>query len=93
VLVPVNWIYDYAVLTKRVGSTVYMNGSAVSHVGIIPIDAQWEVGRISVPDGVHAFTGTSPFGIVIVGYDSYDSYAYPGGLNMQINQSHELILG
>ena len=84
VLVPINWIYDYAVLTKRVGSTVYMNGVAVPQSAFIPIDAQWEVGRISVPDGVHAFTGTSPFGIVIVGYDSYDSYAYPGGLNMQI---------
>jgi len=84
VLVPVNWIYDYAVLTKRVGSTVYMNGTAVQQSAFIPIDGQWEVGRITVPDGVHAFTGTSPFGIVIVGYDSYDSYAYPGGLNMQI---------
>ncbi|MBU1413784.1 hypothetical protein KKC22_19895, partial [Myxococcota bacterium] len=89
VLVPVNWIYDYAILIKPAGASVTMDGTAVAGGSFIPISdgvnpVQWEVARIPVPDGVHAFTGTEPFGIVIVGYDSYDSYAYPGGLNMQI---------
>ncbi len=86
VLVPVNWIYDYAILVKPVGSTVNMDGNPVAQGAFIPTGdgLAWEVARISVPDGVHTFTGTAPFGIVIVGYDSYDSYAYPGGLNMQI---------
>jgi len=86
VLVPVNWIYDYAILIKPVGSTVNLNGTPVAQGSFIPVadGLEWEVARIAVPDGVHAFTGTAPFGIVIVGYDSYDSYAYPGGMNLQI---------
>jgi len=89
VLVPVNWIYDYVILVKPPAATVYMDGNPVSQASFVQINdginpVQWEVGRISVADGVHAFTGTDPFGIVIVGYDAYDSYAYPGGLNMQI---------
>ncbi len=86
VLVPVNWIYDHAILVKPPGATVYLNGNPVGQGSFIPVadGLEWEVGRITVPDGVHAFTGTAPFGIVVVGYDSYDSYAYPGGLNMQI---------
>ena len=50
--------------------------------GVHPV--QWEVARVTAGDGVHDLTGSAPFGIVIVGYDAYDSYAYPGGLDQQI---------
>ncbi|MCY1007897.1 hypothetical protein OV079_20530 [Nannocystis pusilla] len=37
-------------------------------------------------DGVHVLTGDQPFGVIVIGYDEYDSYAYPGGLDQkQIN--------
>ena len=89
ILVPVNWIYDYAILIKPVGASIWRGGTLVPQASFIPVfdgvnPAQWEVARIAIPDGIHAFTGTHPFGIIIVGYDSYDSYAYPGGMNMQI---------
>ncbi|MBN2725217.1 MAG: hypothetical protein JXR95_14225 [Deltaproteobacteria bacterium] len=89
VLVPSNWIYDHAILIKPVGSNVLMDGTVVAQSNFTPINdgvnpVEWEVARISVGDGIHTFDGDAPFGIVVLGYDSYDSYAYPGGLNMQI---------
>ncbi|MBU1241378.1 IgGFc-binding protein, partial [Myxococcota bacterium] len=89
VLVPVNWIYDYAILIKPVGSQITMDGGVVAQSSFITINdgvntPMWEVARIAVSDGVHNFEGTAPIGVLIVGYDSYDSYAYPGGLNLQI---------
>ncbi len=35
-------------------------------------------------DGTHVLTGSAPFGVIVSGADSYDSYCYPGGLNQEI---------
>jgi len=35
-------------------------------------------------DGVHVLDGNMPFGVSVTGYDTYDSYAYPGGLNQTV---------
>ena len=86
VLVPANWIYDYMIITKPVGSVVNIDGSPIpqgSFVGV-GVNPQWEVARVPTADGVHSLDGSAPFGVVVVGYDSYDSYAYPGGLDQQI---------
>jgi hypothetical protein len=89
VLVPVNWIYDYFVLIKPVGATIVMDGNPLAQAlfaavgdGINP--AEWEVARLAAGDGLHVLTGSAPFGVIVLGYDSYDSYAYPGGLNQQL---------
>ena len=89
VLVPAAWTYDYMILTKPVGATVNVDGTPVPQSNFIAIDdgvnpVEWEVARISVADGVHSLDGDAPFGVVVLGFDSYDSYAYPGGLNQQI---------
>ena len=85
VLVPSAWNYDYLVLAKKAGDTVSVDGNLVAAANFVQVGStQWEVARISVTDGVHKLTGTAPFGVTILGYDSYDSYAYPGGLNQKI---------
>ncbi|MBW2459164.1 MAG: hypothetical protein JRI68_32000, partial [Deltaproteobacteria bacterium] len=89
VLVPANWIYDYMVLTKPVGATVNVDGNPVPQSQFTAIDdtvnpPQWEVARITSTDGVHTLDGTAPFGVIVLGYDSYDSYAYPGGLDQKL---------
>jgi hypothetical protein len=84
VLVPTTWQTDYFVLTRPGGSEVRVDGTPVSTTWT-PVGASpYEVGRVNVPDGVHVVDGDSPFGIIILGYDPYDSYAYPGGLNLQV---------
>lgn len=35
-------------------------------------------------DGVHVLDGSSPFGVAVSGYDSFDSYSYPGDLGQAV---------
>ena len=85
VLVPLNWVNDFMIITKPVGATVNLDGILVPQSSFTQVGTStWEVARISVTDGVHTLDGTMPFGVIVVGYDSYDSYAYPGGLNQAL---------
>lgn len=91
VLVPSNWNLDWMVLTKKTGSAITLDGVEVDQNVFAPVGpadnpTEWEVGRVPVADGVHTLDGDQAFGVVVLGYDSYDSYAYPGGLDQkQIN--------
>ena len=84
VLVPGTWVNDYFVLTRHTGSTVNIDGAPVSSTWAPAGTSAFEVTRVLVSDGVHVIDGDQPFGVLVVGYDEYDSYAYPGGLNLQI---------
>jgi IgGFc binding protein len=83
VLVPKTWAYDYFVLVRTEGSVVTLDGTDVddgwTHVG----HSKFEVARIPVTDGVHELAASLPLGVIVVGYDSADSYGYPGGLDQQ----------
>ena len=81
VLVPSTWINDVAVLTRHAGAQITMDGTPVDDAAFNPIGSTgYEVARVTIPDGVHLLDGgDSPFQVVIVGYDQYDSYAYLGG--------------
>jgi hypothetical protein len=90
ILTPSNWLYDYLVITKKAGTTVNLDGQPIAQnlftkVGPANNPTEWEVGRVAnLADGVHALDGDQPFGVLILGYDSYDSYAYPGGLDQKV---------
>ncbi len=88
VLVPHTWIIDKMTLTREPGTTILANGVDVDSwptwSEIAPITAGWEVVRIEVTDGPYTLVGNGPFGVQVVGYDDYDSYCYPGGLDQQI---------
>jgi hypothetical protein len=89
VLVPPNWINDFLVVTKPMGSTVELDGNPIPEPSFVAVGPQndpteWQVARIAATDGVHTLEGDQNFGVTVVGYDSYDSYAYPGGLNQQV---------
>ena len=60
---------------------IQVDGVPISDAEFNPVAASgFEVARVAVPDGVHVFDGgTSPFSVIIVGYDQHDSYAYLGG--------------
>jgi len=81
VLVPGTWINDFAVITRPAGAPILLDGVAIPDTSFAPVAATgFEVGRVPVPDGVHVLDGgLEPFSVIIVGYDSYDSYAYLGG--------------
>ena len=87
-LVPGTWVNDYLIITRPVGETVTIDGVSVdawtawSESTAIGTGG-YEAVRLLVADGVHVLEGTMGFGVVVVGFDTYDSYAYPGGLNQE----------
>ncbi|MCA9685716.1 MAG: IgGFc-binding protein, partial [Myxococcales bacterium] len=86
VLVPGTWANDFAVVTRSAGAQISLDGAPISDGLFVAVGAgSYEVARVSVADGVHVLDGgDQPFAVIIVGYDEYDSYAYPGGVGTEI---------
>ncbi|HUT78355.1 MAG TPA: IgGFc-binding protein, partial [Polyangia bacterium] len=86
VLVPGTWIYDTLVVTRRAGSDVLLDGATIPGSNFIDVAGSgYEVARLPVDDGIHTLESTEPengLAVIVVGYDSYDSYAYAGGMGM-----------
>lgn len=79
------WTFDRVVLTKKSGSTVKIDGVTVAQGNFTAIGAtEWEVARVSLPDGGHELTGDLPFGAVLAGWGELSSYAYPGGTALKV---------
>lgn len=83
ILVPGTWVNDYLVVTRKAGTTVLLDG-VPPNATWNPVPGDWETGVITVPDGVHSLESNTPFGVHVSGYDQYDSYSYPGGLNQTV---------
>jgi hypothetical protein len=81
VLVPGTWITDVAVVARPVGATITLDGAPIDDALFVPVvDSGYEAARVPVTDGIHVFDGgQSKFSVIIVGYDTFDSYAYLGG--------------
>jgi len=58
----------------------------VNDASFIPVgDGDYEVARLLTPDGVHVVDGLGdPCSVTVVGFDSYDSYAYLGGVGTSV---------
>jgi hypothetical protein len=90
VLVPSTWIIDVAVVARPAGAEILLDGVTIPDELFIPIaDSGYEVARVPVPDGIHVFDGDDEaFSIVILGYDTWDSYAYLGGTGTGVINPH-----
>lgn len=84
VLVPTTWQNDFLIITRKAGSNITIDNIQPSASWSAVGRSGWEVARIPVADGIHVLEGNQPFGVIVVGFDEFDSYAYPGGLNMQV---------
>ena len=86
VLVPTTWINDALVITREAGATILLNGTAIAEADFVAVGATgFDVARIPVPDGIHSLEsedGESGLAVIVIGWDSYDSYAYIGGMGM-----------
>jgi hypothetical protein len=81
VLVPGTWVNDVAVITREEDAEITIDGNVVPDQDFVPVaNSGYEVARVDIADGVHVLEGDdTKFGVVIVGYDDFDSYAYLGG--------------
>ncbi|HRI11015.1 MAG TPA: IgGFc-binding protein, partial [Nannocystaceae bacterium] len=86
VLVPGTWVNDIGVFVRMEGATVTIDGVAIPDASFNPVgNSGFEVARVPLGDGVHVLDGNDvPFGVVVVGYDQWDSYAYLGGTGTKI---------
>jgi hypothetical protein len=67
---------------QAVGS-VRLDGQLISASAFTPIGSSGFSGaQLAVSPGSHSLTGPLPFGVHSYGFDSYDSYGYPGGLSL-----------
>lgn len=62
---------DALMLTRAAGATIEIDGVPVDDMQFDPLGSgDYEVARISIPDGVHVLDGGSdPFGVVVIGWD------------------------
>lgn len=81
VLVPDNWEYDHLIVIRRAAEPVLLDGMTIADADFGAVGSgDWEVARLTVADGVHVLDGgDAPVGVVVVGFDAWDSYAYTGG--------------
>lgn len=63
------------------GTVINLDGSPISAGSFSPIDLSGFSGaQVPVTLGSHHLTSTRPFGVFVYGFDSFDSYGYPGGM-------------
>lgn len=79
VYAPEGWSQTYAVITRRAGQTVDIDGVPVPDSRFRAVSPRWEVGHVVLDAGTHTFDGSRAFGLVVLGYAPYDAYAFMGG--------------
>jgi hypothetical protein len=86
VLVPGTWINDALIITRHATQGVILDDNLMPDDPFIPVaDSEYEVARVPIDDGIHTLASEDPeygLAVIVVGYDSWDSYAYAGGMGM-----------
>jgi len=84
-LAPDDYVVNYADIVAQTGTELVLDGTKLSLTGNTAIAAGYEVQRIQLfnEDGAHVLTASAPVGLQVLGYGSYTSYQYPGGLNLK----------
>ncbi len=81
--------YDVSVvdIVAPAGASLTLDGAAVTQLPIAVGNSGYNVIRVALSAGVsgaHVLDATRPIGIQVVGYGSFTSYQYPGGLNLSL---------
>ncbi len=63
------------------GAPVYVDGQEVTDYELV---GSYEVADWPIAEGAHSAASETPFGVIQVGYTQVTSYAYPGGLNLEV---------
>ncbi len=73
---------NVVVPNAAVGSTL-LDGSAIPAASFTPIPgSSFSGAAVPVALGTHNLSGPLPFGAFMYGFDSFDSYGYPGGMSL-----------
>jgi hypothetical protein len=86
VLVPGTWNNDALIITRHATQGVLLDDNLLPDDPFVPVaDSGFEVARVPIDDGIHTLTAEDEeygLAVIVVGWDSCDSYAYAGGMGM-----------
>ena len=83
-LAPDDYDVSYVDIVLPDGAQVTLDGSPLN-AAAVPISSGFSVARAKLgpgTSGAHVLNSDKPVGIQVMGYGSYTSYQYPGGLNL-----------
>ncbi|HEY6463548.1 MAG TPA: IgGFc-binding protein, partial [Polyangiaceae bacterium] len=85
-LAPTDYPNNDLVVVEPTGTTVTLDGVVATGTATPIGTSAWSVLRITLgtgTSGAHTLTASSPVGLQVMGYGSYTSYQYPGGLDLE----------
>jgi hypothetical protein len=84
-LAPTDYDLNFVVILMPMSAKVQIDGSPIS-AAPTPVGANgFGIARVQLgqgQQGAHVLTSDQPVGIQVIGYGSYTTYQYPGGLNL-----------
>lgn len=83
-LAPTDYDESYVDVVQPLTAQVTVDGQTLA-LAPTPISSGFGIVRVPLgpgKNGAHVLTATEPVGIQVMGYGSYTSYQYPGGLNL-----------
>ncbi|MGM0558259.1 MAG: IgGFc-binding protein [Myxococcota bacterium] len=84
VLTPTDYAFDYLNFVFEQGTTITLDGASVGGTPTQIGNTNWRVLRVPVDPGPHKVTASNPIGLSAYGYKLDVSYAYPGGLDLEV---------
>jgi hypothetical protein len=84
-LAPDDYPVSFVDIVTQSGTTITLDGAPVTTVAQAIGTSAYGIARVALGTGqagAHVLTASQPVGIQVVGYGSYTSYMYPGGLNL-----------
>jgi len=84
-LAPDDYVSGFADIVAPIGADLVLDGNTIPITDHESIAGGYAVVRIELfKTGVaHVLTASAPVGLQVLGYGSYTSYQYPGGLNLK----------
>jgi hypothetical protein len=83
-LAPTDYDVSFVDVVAPDGAVLELDGAPVTAT-VTPISSGYGIARVQLgpgAGGAHVLTASEPVGIQVLGYGTYTSYQYPGGLNL-----------
>jgi hypothetical protein len=86
-LAPTDYAVNYAVVVAPTGTKIWIDTTQTTATPAPVGTSGYDAVRIPLATGnggAHVLTASNPVGLQVMGYGSYTSYTYPGGLNLSL---------
>jgi hypothetical protein len=83
-LAPADYDVSFIDVVQPMAAKLSLDGASIAPE-VVPLSSGYGVARIQLGagnGGAHVLTSTEAVGVQVMGYGSYTSYQYPGGLNL-----------